>query len=198
MVQRWFTALTLAAALVACSASRPPSPANLPAPTTSTTLGVGDTFGVHIVGEKELPEEYRIAPDGTVDYPYVGRLKVSGLEPQQVVDLLRSKLIDGKVLINPQVSVIVKSYTSKKVTVIGQVTRPGSVPWADGLKIVDAISQSGWFTASADSNHVVLTREVPPNKTITAIVSIDAITDGQQADIPLQAGDTIKVESRVF
>jgi polysaccharide export outer membrane protein len=64
--------------------------------------------------------------------------------------------------------------------------------------MVDALSQSGWFTAVADSNHVILTRAIPPNKTVTAIVSVDAITDGAQADIPLQAGDTIKVESHVF
>ena len=46
--------------------------------------------------------------------------------------------------------------------------------------------------AIADSNHVILTRNVGPAKTVTAIVSVDAITDGAQADIPLQAGDTIK------
>jgi polysaccharide export outer membrane protein len=44
----------------------------------------------------------------------------------------------------------------------------------------------------------VLTRQVSPTRTVTAIVSVDAITDGTQADIPLQAGDTVKVESRVF
>ena len=90
----------------------------------------------------------------------MGRLKVVGLEPQEIVDLLRRKLIEGKFLSDPQMSLIVKQYYSKKVTVIGQVTKPGAVPWTDGIKLVDALSQAGWFTQIADSNHVVLTRAV--------------------------------------
>ncbi len=165
---------------------------------TSTTIGIGDLFTVNLVGEKELPSEFRVAPDGTIDYPYIGRMKVAGLEPQEIVDALRKRLIEGNFLTNPQMSVIIKEYTSKKVTVIGQVGKPGAVSWNEGMKLVDALSASGWFTPMADSNHVILTRAVPPNKSITAVVSVDAITDGTQADIPLQAGDTIKVDSRVF
>jgi polysaccharide export outer membrane protein len=165
---------------------------------TSTAVGAGDTFIIQVVSEKDLPSEYRVAPDGTIDYPYVGRVKVAGLEPQEIVDLLRKKLIDAQYLTNPQISLIVKDYASKKVTVIGQVGKPGSVSWTDGMKLVEALSQAGWFTPMADSNHVVLTRILAANKSITAIVSVDAITDGKQSDIPLQAGDTVKVESRVF
>jgi protein involved in polysaccharide export with SLBB domain len=182
----------------ACTSSRPPPPAHLPAPVTSTTVGVGDLFAVQLVGEKELPTEFRVAPDGTIDYPYVGRVNVVGLEPQEVVDLLRKKLIAGKVLADPQMSLIVKEYVSKRITIIGQVGKPGEIPWSAGMKLVGALSSVGWFSAMADSNHVILTRAVPPNKSITAVVSVDAITDGAQADIPLQAGDTIKVEARVF
>jgi polysaccharide export outer membrane protein len=186
------------AALVACTSSRPPPPTHLPAPVTSTTIGIGDLVNVQLVGERELPTDYRVAPDGTIDYPYVGRVNVAGREPQEVVDLLRNKLIEGKVLTNPQMSMMVKEYVSKRVTIIGQVGKPGPVPWSEGLKLVGALSAAGWFTQMADSNHVVLTRAIPPNKSVTAVVSVDAITDGAQADIPLQAGDTIKVESRVF
>jgi protein involved in polysaccharide export with SLBB domain len=184
--------------LVACTSTRPPPPSHLPAPVTSTTIGIGDLFNVQLVGEKDLPTEFRVAPDGTIDYPYIGRVNVIGREPQEVVDLLRGKLIAGKVLSDPQMSLIVKEYVSKRVTVIGQVGKPGEVPWSSGLKLVGALSAVGWFTQMADSNHVVLTRAIPPNKSVTAVISVDAITDGAQADIPLQAGDTIKVEARVF
>jgi polysaccharide export outer membrane protein len=191
-------AAVFALIVVGCSSSRPPPPARLPAPVTSTTVGIGDLLAIQLVGEKDLPTDYRVAPDGTIDYPYIGRQKVAGFEPQDLVDVLRKKLVEGNYLTNPQVSLIVKEYVSKKVTVIGQVSKPGAISWAEGMKLVEALSASGWFTPMADSNHVILTRAVPPNKSITAVVSVDAITDGTQADIPLQAGDTIKVESRVF
>jgi len=193
-----FVATMALVATTACTGSRPPPPTNLPAPTPSTTIGQGDLFNISIVGEKELPGEFRVQPDGTVDFPYVGRTMVAGLEPQQIVDTLKKKLVEAKILMNPQISLIVKEYNSKRVSVIGQVTKPGNVPFVEGMKLVDALSSAGWFTSIADSNHVILTRPVSPQKTITAIVSVDAITDGQQADVPLQANDTIKVEARVF
>jgi polysaccharide export outer membrane protein len=170
----------------------------LPAATPSTTVGPGDVFEVYVVGETNLPKEYRVQPDGSIDFPYIDRLQVAGREPQDIVELIKAKLVENKILTNPQVSMVVKQYNSKKVSVIGQVTKPGSVPWTEGMKLVDAISQSGWFTNLADANHVVLTRYVAKNKTVTAVISVEAITDGTQPDIPLQAGDTIKVDSRVF
>lgn len=184
--------------LAGCSGSRPGPPTNLPAPTLSTTVGPGDVFEVSIVGEKDLPKEYRVQPDGTIDFPYINRVKVGGLEPQDIASLLRQKLSDAKILTDPQLSIVVKQYYSKKVSVVGQVTKPGTIPWTEGLKLVDALSQSGWFTPLADSNHVTLTRNVAPGKTVTAVISVDAITDGQQGDILLQAGDTIKIGQRVF
>jgi protein involved in polysaccharide export with SLBB domain len=187
----------IVASLVACGSSRPP-PANLPPPIVSTTIGRGDAFSVQLVGEKDFPSDFRVQPDGTIDYPYVGRVKVVGLEPQEIVDLLRKRLIEGKYLSDPQMSLIVKEYNSRRVQIIGQVGKPGAVGWTEGMKLVDALSEAGWFTQMADSNHVILIRQASPTKTVTAVVSVDAITDGAQADIPLQAGDTIKVEARVF
>jgi len=181
-----------------CRGSRPGPPKDLPSASASTTVGPGDVFEVYVVGETNLPKEYRVQPDGSIDFPYVDRLQVSGLEPQDIVKIIKAKLVENKILTQPQVSLIVKQYNSKKVSVIGQVAKPGSLAWTEGMKLVDAISQSGWFTNIADSNHIVLTRNVARDKTVTVVVSVDAITDGAQADIPLQAGDTIKVEARVF
>jgi polysaccharide export outer membrane protein len=187
----------LAVALGGCGRVTPP-PANLPAPVQSTEIGPGDVFEVSIVGEKEIPKEFRVQPDGTVRFPYLDRIAVAGMEPQQLEDLLRQKLIEKKILVDPQVTLIVKQYNSKRVSIIGAVSKPGSIPWTEGLKIVDAISQAGWFTPTADPDRVILTRIVGRGKTVTAYVSVDEISSGRQPDIPLQAGDTIKVEQRVF
>lgn len=187
-----------ATASLACFARDPGPPRNLPVPITSTTVGPGDIFSVQVVGEKELPTEYRVQPDGTIDFPYIDRVHVAGLEPQQIVDLLKKRLVEAKVLTQPQVSLVVKQYNSKLVTVIGAVSKPGTVPWSEGMGIVQAISLSGWFTQMGDSNHVLITRRVPNGKTVTAVVSVEQITNGRQPDIPLQAGDTIKVDQRVF
>ncbi len=91
-----------------------------------------------------------------------------------------------------------KQYKSKKVSVIGQVNKPGNVPWTDGMRLVEAISQLGWFTSIADSNNVVLTRRVAGGKTVTAMVSVDAITDGAQQDIPSRRATRSRSTARLL
>ena len=190
-------AVTVMVVLTACSS--PPPPRNLPPAAPSTKLGPGDLFEVNVVGEKDLPKEYRVQPDCSIDFPYIDRVQdVCGLEPQELVDKLRSTLKERQILTNPQVSLVVKQYASKKVSVGGQVNKPGSVSWTDGLRLFDVIHQSGGFTSIADSKHVVLTRPTSNGKSVTVVVNVEAIGDGTQPDIPLQAGDQIKVDARVF
>lgn len=188
----------LALLVVAGCARHHPGTPHLPPPALSTTLGPGDLFEVSVVGEKDLPKEFRVQPDGTIDFPYLDRLVVAGLEPQQIEELLKTSLVDKKILVTPQVTVVVKGYYSKKVSVVGAVQKPGSLPWTEGMKLVDAISLAGGLTSLADGDRVRITRVVPGNKTVTATVSVEDITDGQLPDVPLQAGDTIKVDQRVF
>jgi polysaccharide export outer membrane protein len=182
---------------VSCGSHVDNARVHLPAPVESTTLGAGDVFILEIVGEKDLPLEYRVAPDGSVELPYVSQLKVAGLEPQQVSQLIRQQLIERQILTNPSVIVSVKEYNSKRVSVLGQVQKPGSFPLAPGMTLVEAISQAGGLNAIANRDRVNITRR---NKggTQTAQVSIAAITDGESPDIPLQAGDQIYVHERVF
>jgi protein involved in polysaccharide export with SLBB domain len=189
--------LLVAALLLGCGRGHP-GPPNLPVPTPSTNVGPGDVFEVSVLGEKDLPKEYRVQPDGSIGFPYIDRIIVAGLEPQQIEELIKTQLVQKKILVDPQVTLVVKQYNSKKVSVIGSVQKPGSLPWTEGMKLVEAISLAGGFTVLADADHVFLTRNVNPTKTVTAVISVDDITDGKQADIPLQAGDTIKVETRVF
>jgi protein involved in polysaccharide export with SLBB domain len=200
-VLRRFSPFVLSAAVLAglfgCSRTHA-GPPNLPPPAQSTVVGPGDLFEVSVMGEKDIPKAFRVQPDGSVDFPYIDRLMVAGLEPQQIEDAIKKGLVDRKILSDPQVTLVVTQYNSKKVRIVGAVQRPGSIPWAQGMKLVDAISLSGGLTALADGDHVRITRLVGPSKTVTATVSVDDITDGKLGDVPLQAGDTIKVDQRVF
>src|SRR6185437_14359360 len=139
---RSFLALVLASALAA-ACGPPPKPLDLPQPVEVTTLGVGDVFEVHVVGEPTLPVAYTVAPDGTIDFPYIKRIQVAGLEPQDLASLIRKKLVDGQILSDPSVSVSMKEYNSKRVEVIGEVAKPGSIPLVPGMTLLRAISIVG-------------------------------------------------------
>jgi protein involved in polysaccharide export with SLBB domain len=183
--------------LAACGSSRNNSHVNLPPPTDQSALGPGDVFHMEIVGEKDLPTEYQVASDGTVDLPYIQRMKVDGLEPQEVSNLVRKRLVEQKILRSPSVIITVKEYNSKKVTLLGQVAKPGSFPFSPGLTLIQAVSLAGGLTSIANTDRVNLTRKDKQGAR-TVVVSVDAITEGRSPDIPLQAGDQIYVHERIF
>ncbi len=171
---------------------------NLPRPVPATTLGVGDAFELRIVGEDKLPVEYTIAADGTVDLPYIDRVKVEGLEPQEIALRVRDLLIEKEVLLRPNVSVIVKKYNSKRIEVQGEVKKPDSFPLEPGMTLVGAISRAGGLTTLANKQSVVIRRTTKSGKVVAAVVSYAAIIDNEIPDVPLQAGDSIYVDERAF
>ena len=181
----------------ACGPAVDNSRVRLPDPVESTTLGPGDMFTMDVVGEPDLPRDFQVASDGTVDFPYVHRLRVQGLEPQEVARALRDRLIAQQILTDPSIIVSVKEYNSKRVTVLGQVQRPGSFPLTPGMTLVQAISNAGGLNAIANGDRVNLTRK-ERRSTTTVVLSFDAITDGRSPDLLLQAGDQIYVHERVF
>ncbi len=171
---------------------------NLPPPVESTAVGAGDLFTLQVVGEKDLPQDYQVAPDGTVDLPFVGRLEVKGLEPQEIAGLVKKELIAREILTEPDVIVSVTDYRSRKVTVLGQVQKPGSFPHTAGLSLLQAISLAGGFTSIANLDRVNLTRVKPSGGATTVVLSANAIMEGKSVDFPLQAEDRIYVYERIF
>lgn len=191
-----FAASSAAALLLGCASV--PRKVDLPAAVETKTIGPDDAFEIRIVGEDKLPIGFTVAPDGTVDLPYISRLKVAGLEPQQLAALVRQRLIDAQILRDPSVSVSVKEYRSKKVEVLGEVAKPSSLALEPGMTLLRAISQAGGFNSIADKGHVSIRRRLHDGSTKAATVSVDDITSNRLPDIPLQAGDTIYVGQRVF
>jgi protein involved in polysaccharide export with SLBB domain len=187
-------ALVLGSSGTGCADVPPP---HLPQASQSTTaIGPDDVLAVDVVGEKDVSHEYQVHPDGTIDFQH--GVKVGGLEPQDVGRALRQKLIDDRILADPQVSILVRQYNSRKILVTGSVGKPDSIQWTPGMTLVGAISLCGWFTPLADRGHVSIIRHTAKDKSVQVVVSVDAITRHTQEDVQLQPGDTINVTQNVF
>ena len=185
------------ALFLGCGGSNDNQRLNLPTPTEKSTVGPGDVFIMEVVGEKELPREYQVASDGSVDLPYLHTVPVAGLEPQEIGRLIRKLLIDKGILSDPSVVVQVKEYNSRRVTIMGQVSKPGTFPYTTGLTLIQALSQAGGLTGIANLDRVNLTRRSGGGSR-TVVISIGTIMEGRSADIPLQSGDRIFVHERLF
>lgn len=184
-------------AVLGCTTTTPHA-VKLPPPSETNSLGPGDVFEVYVYEEPSLSKAFKVAPNGTIDFPLIGTVEVEGKEAQEVAETIKVRLRDAKILKNPSVSILVKEVNSKKVTIFGQVSKPGQLQMVEGLTLLQAITLAGGFTPLADRDRVALTRKINKKKAVRVIVSAAAITDGKMADVPLQAGDTIYVEERIF
>lgn len=151
----------------------------------------GDTFEVTVFEEEELSGEFQVQEDGSIDYPLVGRVKVTGLTQGEVQRKLEELLRDGY-LVNPQVRVNVLERQNLEVSVFGEVKKPGTFPYVDKLTLVQAISDAGGTTEMANPRKVSLTRQTG-GKAEVYEVSLKDITRGKRDDIVLLPGDIIYV-----
>jgi polysaccharide export outer membrane protein len=181
----------------ACGGSSDNMRINLPPSTEKSSVGPGDVFVMEIVGEKDLPREYQVASDGSAELPYLHTVQVAGLEPQEIARLVRKMLVDKQILSDPSVVVQVKEYNSRRVTVLGQVTKPGSFPYTPGLTLIQALSLAGGMTGLANLDKVNVTRKTQSGSR-TVVVAIGTIMEGRSPDLPLQSGDRIFVHERLF
>lgn len=162
-----------------------------------TSLGTGDVFEVRVYGEEDLSADYRVAQNGEIDFPLIGTVRVTGLEPGEVAAAIATALRDGQFLVDPHVSVIVREYNSKRISVLGAVRNPGNYPMRSGMGVVEAVSLAGGFTSLANRDGTVITRtEGDETRRISA--PMDRITSGAEPDIPIRAGDIISVPERLF
>jgi protein involved in polysaccharide export with SLBB domain len=175
-------------------------PVDLPAPYDSTALGVGDVFELRIVGEEsdKSPIQFKIASDGTVMLPLVKRVKVAGLEPQRVEDVVVQKLKDDGLLTDPVVTVKVLEYNSKRIEIIGEVQKSGSFPLEPKMSLMRLIALAGGFNPMARRDKVSIRRQLRDGSVVAREVNVEDIMANAIPDVPLQAGDSVSVPQRVY
>lgn len=167
-------------------AELPPTP-DLPA----TTLGPKDVFEVRVYQEKELSGIYRVGPDGQFDFPLIGAVQAEGETPSSLAKVITDRLA-AEYLRDPQVSVFVKEFNSKKVFVLGEVNKPGTFSFEDEMTIVQAITLAGGFKNLADKDRTVLTRRSAAGEQ-KFVVPVEKIGKGQAQNFQLKPGDIVFV-----
>lgn len=156
-----------------------------------SVLGPDDLIEVRVYLEEDLSGEYRLDAAGRIDFPLLEPVVLAGLLPSEVADRLRGALADG-FLVNPQVGVTVIEFNSRKISVIGEVQRPGRLVYLDGMTVVQAIAEAGGTTESARLDWVQVTRRDEEGKRYD--VPYRAVTLGRSPDFILIPGDVVLVQ----
>ncbi len=157
----------------------------------SAGLGPGDVVEVRVYEEDGLTGLYRLGPDGRFSFPLVGAVEAMGQSPAELGETLTARLKDGY-LRNPQVSVFVKEFNSKKIFVLGEVARPGSFAFEEQMTIVQAVALAGGLKTLAAANRLRLTRVVGDDEQQYE-VPFEDISSGRAPNVPLQPCDIVFV-----
>lgn len=123
-------------------------------------LGGGDTVKIIVYDQPDLTTEARISQDdGTIAFPLLGEVAISGFSPEQAADKIAKLLEKGGYIKKPQVALTVQQFFSQKIPVMGQVYKPGEYSLMGESKVVDLISQAGGLKDDAADVIVVVRNE---------------------------------------
>ncbi|MBK9034558.1 MAG: polysaccharide export protein [Myxococcales bacterium] len=199
-------ALVLILAVSLIAACGDPTPSRYPTQsfyTEDTRLGPDDQLDVMVYlggGAQKLEDVskvYGVSADGSISFPMIGTVMVAGRSPGDVEEELRARLADGYI-VNPNVTVQVKEYKSKKVSITGEVRKPGTLTWRPGMTINEAVSEANGFTAMAKPNAVVVTRRNDQDGVIKFTVPVERIFNNKYAQFYMRPGDSVYVPKRLW
>lgn len=190
--------ITIALLLLFAQTSQPPPPSTT-APQRTTTaaalddyqIGAADIITITVFGEPDASRANVVVDnDGTIDMPYIGRVKVAGQAARAVEKEIREKFT--KYLVNPSVSIDIVKYRSKSVMVQGYVREPGEQILEGNASLPSVLAKAGSMSIDAAS-YVTISRRNPDGTTHQFRVTRKQIESGEAQSILLQDGDTVVV-----
>lgn len=159
------------------------------------TLGEGDSIRITVFQNPDLTTETRISERGTITFPLVGEIVLSGLTPSGAEARIARHLIDGKFVLKPQVSLNVVRVRSRQVSVLGQVAHPGRYALDDiSSNLTDILALAGGVSPSGDDNVTVMVKRNGKTQKLEINVPTMYRTGDLSRNLQLENGDTIFVQ----
>lgn len=153
----------------------------------------GDVLQITVWNEEGMDREVLVLPDGSITFPLVGTIVVAGMTPLIAQSEFQYNL--ETMIPDASVTVAVKAPLGHKVSVIGQVQKPGDIVLSSSTNAMQAISQAGGFTPYADEGDIVVIRTKDDGKKQSIPYPYDDLINGDASDkdFELEPGDVILV-----
>ncbi len=111
-------------------------------------VGPEDEISITVWDHPDLTRKIRINLEGKISFPLIGEVKVAGLTPIDIEKKIE-ELLNKDYIINPQVTVVIESYKSSNVSIMGEVKMPGSYALTRRMTVVEALSLAGGLLSEA-------------------------------------------------
>jgi len=190
----------LAVALGGCATSDyPPAPANSATPDYRYLVGPLDTVNIIVWRNPELSMSVPVRPDGRITTPLVEDLEALGKDPTTLARDIEKAL--SKFIRDPVVTVIVTNFVgpySEQIRVIGEATRPQTLPYRQKMTMLDVMIAVGGLTDFADGNNARILRTSEGNK-IFSVRLKDLVKRGDvSANVDVKPGDVLVIPESWF
>ncbi|NUO73279.1 MAG: sugar ABC transporter substrate-binding protein [Frateuria sp.] len=165
-------------------------------------IGVDDQLQISVWHNPDLSVAVPVRPDGRITVPLIGDVQAGGRAPEEVAATIRDKL--KAYVRDPQVAVILTQLRSheylSRVRVTGAVRTPVSLPYRQGMTVLDVVLAAGGVTEFASPDRTELYRHAGEGASQSYSVRLARILErGEMAtNYPLQPGDVITVPQRAF
>jgi polysaccharide export outer membrane protein len=135
----------------------PPPPPGAPAPLSSEyVIGPGDVLQISVWKNEGLSRMAPVRPDGKISIPLLHDIQAAGLTAMQLRDKIARAL--AEFLPNPEVSVALAEVHSLRVSVLGEVQKPGVLELQGRTTILEAIAMAGGFRDFASPSKITVIR----------------------------------------
>jgi polysaccharide export outer membrane protein len=143
-------------------------------------IRTGDMIQVSVFNEPELSAGGRVRKDGTIQCPLIGSVKIQGLS-QIAASRLIADAYRKDYLVHPEVNLFISQFSVQRITILGQVQRPGSheLPSEKDLTILQVLGLAGGPTRIANLKKVLVKRIVDGTEKIFK-VDVNSMASGNQ------------------
>lgn len=149
-------------------------------------LGVEDQLRIVTYGDEQLTRDFRINESGGVAIPLLGTIQAQGLTTTELADRIADALKSKQILRNPSISVEVTSF--RPISVLGEVVKPGLLPYQPGMTLLTAVAAAGGFTYRGEQGYAYVIRQEGHDQLVGKLKPQDYV----------KPGDTIKIYERYF
>jgi polysaccharide export outer membrane protein len=155
-------------------------------------VGEKDVLRVTVYDHPDLTTVGRVSGEGTFFFPFLGEVKVKGLTVAQIGAKISAQLADGYI-VNPQVSVFIEEYRSRKVLLIGEVMRPGPYELTGPTTLLELLSRAGPLANNAGDEAIIKRKQSVGDQALKIDLAALIEKGDTSVDLVLQDGDTIYI-----
>lgn len=175
----------------------------IPAHGQEYEIGDGDLLKITVYDNPDLTSEVRVSGEGMITVPLIGEVFVKALTATEIGKKLAGLFANGYIK-NPQVAVFIQEYKSKKVTTLGEFTKPGLIEMRGNSTLMEVISNAGGITANAGETLFIQRNAVKGGEgrkdDIIISIGLTKLLEGSDmsSNIPVLDGDSIYVPKASF